>query len=128
MHENKCYYLKMDPAVTPMFPQVPAYYYDPTVGTWYQMPDLGTPQVEVTWGYAGMACLPPHAYREDDPELPRPENIYPPGVVKVWNPSLELFGAELLPRCYYLQHVFYLNHNTFTRGKQIKRIVNYSQR
>jgi len=83
MHENKCYYLKMDPAVTPMFPQVPAYYYDPTVGTWYQMPDLGTPQVEVTWGYAGMACLPPHAYREDDPELPRPENIYPPGVVKV---------------------------------------------
>merc|ERR1719210_2595364 len=27
--------------------------------------------------------LPPGAYKEGDPELPRPEHVYPPGVVKV---------------------------------------------
>ena len=64
---------------------MPAYYYDPAVGTWYQMPDLGVPpDFNVTWGYPGMATnLPSGAYKEGDPELPRPEHVYPPGVVKV---------------------------------------------
>ena len=83
-HENKCYYLRLDPAITPMFPEIPEFYFDPTVGTWYQMPEL-PPQVDV-WGKLGfphMARLPKEAYRETDSPLPDPTLIYPPGVVKV---------------------------------------------
>ena len=83
-HENKCYYLRLDPTITPMFPEIPEFYFDPTVGTWYQMPEL-PPQVDV-WGKLGfphMALLPKEAYRETDSPLPDPTLIYPPGVVKV---------------------------------------------
>ena len=83
-HENKCYYLRLDPSITPMFPEIPEFYFDPTVGTWYQMPEL-PPQVDV-WGKLGfphMARLPKEAYRETDSPLPDPTLIYPPGVVKV---------------------------------------------
>ena len=83
-HENKCYYLRLDPAITPMFPEIPEFYFDPTVGTWYQMPEL-PPQVDV-WGKLGfphMARLPKEAFRETDSPLPDPTLIYPPGVVKV---------------------------------------------
>ena len=83
-HENKCYYLRLDPTVTPMFPEIPEFYFDPTVGTWYQMPEL-PPQVDV-WGKLGfphMARLPSEAFRETDSPLPDPTYIYPPGVVKV---------------------------------------------
>ena len=83
-HENKCYYLRLDPGITPMFPEIPEFYFDPTVGTWYQMPELPS-QVDV-WGKLGfphMACLPSEAFRETDSPLPDPALIYPPGVVKV---------------------------------------------
>ena len=83
-HENKCYYLRLDPSITPMFPEIPEFYFDPTVGTWYQMPEL-PPQVDV-WGKLGfphMALLPKEAYRETDSPLPDPTLIYPAGVVKV---------------------------------------------
>ena len=84
----------MDPKETPMFPEVPAYYYDPTVRNWYQMPPLGTPEVDATWGYPGMATnLPPEAYKEGDEPLPRPEHIYPPGVVKVKSATLWMLGG-----------------------------------
>ena len=67
-----------------MFPEIPEFYFDPTVGTWYQMPEL-PPQIDV-WGKLGfphMARLPDEAYRETDSPLPDPTLIYPPGVVKV---------------------------------------------
>ena len=67
-----------------MLHPIPEFYFDPTVGTWYQMPEL-PPQVDV-WGKLGfphMARLPKEAYRETDSPLPAPTLIYPPGVVKV---------------------------------------------
>jgi hypothetical protein len=56
-HENKCYYLKLDPTVTPMFPQNPDFYFDPSSSQWHQMPEA-YPLVDVNWGYPGMAHLP----------------------------------------------------------------------
>ena len=80
-HENKCYYLRLDPAVTPIFPQYPEYFLDSN-GQWAPMPPA-YPEIEMSWGYAKMAHLPLEAFREDDPELPNPSYYYPPGVVEV---------------------------------------------
>jgi len=56
-HENKCYYLKLDPAITPMFPQYPEFFFDPASSQWHQMPQA-YPEIDVDWGYPGMALLP----------------------------------------------------------------------
>ena len=56
-HENKCYYLKLDPAITPMFPQYPEFFFDPASSQWHQMPPA-YPEIEVDWGYPAMAVLP----------------------------------------------------------------------
>ena len=56
-HENKCYYLKLDPAITPMFPQYPEFFFDPASSQWHQMPPA-YPEIEVDWGYPAMAALP----------------------------------------------------------------------
>lgn len=80
-HENKCYYLRLNAALTPMFPQYPEYFLDHT-GQWAAMPPP-YPEVEVTWGYATMAHLPLEAFSDRDPPLPNPSYYYPPGVVEV---------------------------------------------
>ncbi len=56
-HENKCYYLRLDPAITPMFPQNPDFFFDPNTSQWHQMPEA-YPKIDADWGYAGMALLP----------------------------------------------------------------------
>ena len=81
-HENKCYYLRLDPALTPMFAQYPEFYFDDMAGQWIPMPEP-YPEIEVNWGYAGMAHLPLEAFQIIDPPLPDPAYVYPPGVVPV---------------------------------------------
>ncbi len=85
-HENKCYYLGMDAAITPMFEQYPEFYLDPNTGEWMPMPEK-YPLVDVSWGYAGMASLPLRAFNpETDPPMSPyldPAFFYPPGVVPV---------------------------------------------
>ena len=56
-HENKCYYLRLDPVITPMFPQYPNFYFDPASSQWHQMPEA-YPKVDNDWGYSKMALLP----------------------------------------------------------------------
>jgi histone-lysine N-methyltransferase SETD2 len=80
-HENKCYYLRLDAAITPMFQEYPEFYFEPVTNQWLPMPEP-YPPVDVTWGYPKMALLPPHAFKEGDPILD-PAYFYPPGVVPV---------------------------------------------
>lgn len=102
-HENKCYYLRLDPALTPIFPQYPEYFLDSN-GQWAPMPPA-YPEIEMSWGYAKMAHLPLEAFRDDDPELPNPSYYYPPGVVEVsylYGPPAEEQQPEEDPEHAYL--------------------------
>lgn len=118
-HMNKCYYLRLDPSVTPLFPQYPEYYFEHMTGEWTQMPDPA-PQVKVSWQFPQMASLPLDAFKEDDPPLEDPAYYYPPGVV----PVSYLYGppAEDNPGCGDEQDPSHPNHVPFLSSEAADEI------
>ena len=85
MHEHKCKYLCLDPAVTPLFPQFPEYFYNPEVGQWFKLPlfeDSARSDALPSFhprNYPRMGNMPYEAFRDTDDPLPEPNKIYPPG-------------------------------------------------
>ena len=75
-HNQCCRLLGLDPATTPMLPRYPEFYF--SGGRWVPMPEPPHP-VDPSWSTPVMAALPPEAFRPDDPPLPNPRSVYPPG-------------------------------------------------
>ncbi len=95
-HVNKCAYLRLEPNLTPLFPQHPEYYFDDMTGQWTPMPEPN-PKVDMgdKWEFPRMAALPLEAFKEGDPPPPDPAFFYPPGVVPVsylYGPPPEMAG------------------------------------
>ena len=75
-HEQCCLLLGMKPQMTPMLPKYPEFYL--AGGKWVPMPPPPLP-IDPSWTTPMMAALPPEAFSPDDPPLPNPRSIYPPG-------------------------------------------------
>ena len=75
-HNQCCQLLNLQSNVTPMLPKYPEFYF--SGGKWVPMPPAPLP-IDPSWTPPLMAALPPEAFRPDDPPLPNPRSVYPPG-------------------------------------------------